>query len=98
MLAHLVKISGLLQILCNLSINLVYIIYLVIEEAIPSGNIPRYLALNILILLCIIPGYISMQAINDKPLKIILLIVNLIITSVLFVMYYNVFKNFGPHA
>ncbi|CAN5384817.1 hypothetical protein BH09BAC1_BH09BAC1_18890 [soil metagenome] len=97
-LTHLVKISGLIQIICNLSINVVYIAYQIMEEAIPNGTIPRYLPLNILILLCIIPGYISLQIINDKPLKVILLITNLIITGVVFVIYFNVFKTYVAHA
>jgi len=95
---HLVKISGLIQILCNISINLLYVVYQVVNVAIPSGSIPRYLPLNILILLCIVPGYISLTQIDDKVLRWVLLVFNIIITGILFVLYYNVFKNFVVHA
>ena len=93
-LMHLVKISGLIQILCNLSINLIYIIYLVTEEAIPHGYIPKILPYNVLLLLCIIPGYISLTTIEDKYLKMLLLLGNVFVTVLLFIMYTNLFKSF----
>lgn len=97
-LNHLVKITGLVQVLCNISINLTYVIYILISDVIPNGNVPRYLPYNILILLCIIPGFISLKQIDDKVLKGILLIVNLIITALLFVIYTNVFKTYVVNA
>lgn len=93
-LKHLVKISGLIQILCNLSINLVYIIYLIAEEAIPNGYIPDALPYNVLILLCIIPGYFSLTTIDDKYLKMLLLLGNVVVTVLLFILYTNLFKTF----
>ena len=95
---HLVKILGLIQILCNLSINLSYIIYVLISDVIPNQTIPRHLPNNILLLLCIIPGIVSLKQIDDKVLKWILLIFNLIITGLLFVIYNNVFKTFVVNA
>jgi hypothetical protein len=56
------------------------------------------LPLNILILLCMVPGYISLTQIDDKVLKWVMLVFNIIITGILFVLYYNVFKNFVVHA
>lgn len=87
-----------MQILCNISINVVYILYIVFTEIMAKGNVPRYLPLNILILLCIVPGYISLKQIDDKLLKLLLLFVNLAITTMLFIIYTNVFKTFALNA
>lgn len=97
-LNQLVKITGLIQILCNISINLVYIIYMVSTEVVAKHNMPRYLPFNLLILLCILPGYISLRQINDTVLKVLLLVLNLAITTMLFIIYTNVFKTFALDA
>ena len=97
-LNQLLKITGLIQILCNISINLSYIIYLAIVEIMPKGSLPKFLPLNVLILLCIIPGFISLKSIDDKFLKVLLLIVNIIITGLLFVIYTNIFKTYVVNA
>ncbi len=97
-LNQLVKILGLVQILCNLSINLSFIVYVLISDVIPNKTLPEHLPNNILLLLCIIPGIISLTQIDDKVLKWILLIFNLAITGLLFVIYNNIFKTFIVNA
>ncbi len=97
-LNQLLKITGLIQILCNISINLSYIIFLTISEIIPKESVPRFLPLNILILLCILPGLISLKNIDDTFLKVLLMIVNLVITVLLFVIYTNIFKTYVVNA
>ena len=97
-LNQLVKILGLVQILCNLSINLSFIVYVLISDVIPNKTLPEHLPNNILLLLCIVPGIISLKQIDDKVLKWILLIFNLAITGLLFVIYNNIFKTFIINA
>jgi hypothetical protein len=97
-LNQLVKILGLVQILCNLSINLSFIVYVLISDVIPNETLPRYLPNNIMLLLCILPGIISLKQIDDKVLKWILLIFNLAITGLLFVIYNNIFKTYIVNA
>ena len=97
-LNQLVKITGLVQVLCNISINLLYIVYEVFAEAIPQGQMPRYLPLHLLILLCIVPGYFSITDIDDKLLKWLLLLLNLGITVLLFILFSNIYKTFAVNA
>ncbi len=97
-LNQLVKILGLVQILCNLSINLSFIVYVLISDVIPNKTLPEHLPNNILLLLCIVPGIISLKQIDDKVLQWILLIFNLAITGLLFVIYNNIFKTFIINA
>lgn len=97
-LSHLVKITGLIQILCNLSINLLYTVFIIATQVWPTGHMPRHLPFHLILLLCMIPGYRSLLPINDKYLKVLLLLFNLGITALVWVIFANVVKNYGPHV
>ncbi len=89
-LTQLVKVIGLIQVLCNVSINLSYILYLLAMWQSNGGVMPRYLPFNVLLLLFLVPGYFSLQTINDRILQWLLLGVNMVATVLIWVLFTNI--------
>lgn len=90
-LTQLVKVIGLIQVLCNVSINLSYIIYLLGMWSADKG-MPPNLLFNIILLLFLIPGYFSLQKIEDRILQWILLGANLLATILIWMLFNNIVR------
>lgn len=91
-LDQLVKIVGLIQMLCNVSINMPYCFFLIATKAIPEQEMPPTLSGHLFLLLFLITGYFSLQQINDKILKWVLLIVHLFITGMIWMLFVDIIK------
>lgn len=91
-LDQLVKIVGLIQMLCNVSINLPYCVFLIVTKALPENEMPPTLSGHLFLLLFIFTGFISFQRINDKLLKWILLILHLVVTGIIWMVFVDIVK------
>lgn len=84
---------ALIQLLLNISINLSYAIYLASIWLAPGGTMPRFLPLNLFLLLFIIPGYFALQKIEDRILQWVLLATNIIATVLVWILFTNIARS-----
>lgn len=91
-LDQLVKIVGLIMMLCNVSINMPYCAFLIATRAIPDQEMPPTLSYHLFLLLFLVTGYASLQPISDKLLKWILLLLHLFVTGIIWMLFVEVVK------